>query len=617
MTASKQPVASPPPEYRPTAVPQTSSDLKRQLDVLYAHHKRLMLNALGLLSAVLALANLWDGHVIRGPLYLATAVILFLTSAALSSRGKVLDRPVDAMGLVGLGLIAVIVMASNGGLKDVTGFAGLLFFLVAGLTIYGPHYSSLILGLSVAAIPTALSLEGLGLLEYVQVEQEGDHEGHRYRAMMIGLMAIGGCVLQWVRLHNAQSTVLLHAVDEIDASRQAETRVLYAVSHELRNPLNGIVALLHEIKAHAKTLAEAREAAATALQTSQRLTAILDDLHTLDAFEAGHTQLTAMSVDLCDWRDGQLLIWQAMAREKKLDFVLQWDAHVPRFVLLDERRFEHLVSAVISNAFKFTEEGSVRLSVGWHDDELLLEVSDTGIGIPSTKMPTIFKPFSKVDSGFARRNHGTGLGLAIAKDIVDAMGGHIEVTSELGLGTLFRLTIPAPMERLREEAWQHMQAPQMAPKSEETGPLFAGLRVLCIDDDLLSLKGVGQMLERARASVTMAHSAVEAIELAAAQEFDLILSDISMPRFDGVAMLGAIRAFKKHLPAIAVTGHVSAEDVRRFKQAGYAHVVSKPLHPDALFEAIDKVLHPVSRAVHTEVAEAPDGPIGLAPKASE
>jgi CheY-like chemotaxis protein len=283
------------------------------------------------------------------------------------------------------------------------------------------------------------------------------------------------------------------------------------------------------------------------------------------------------------------LVWRA--RGKGLYLTLDIDAAAPDLVSGDVVRFRQVLLNLAGNAVKFTETGgiAVRLSV---DGEtaggviLRTTVDDTGIGIPPEQLATIFEPFSQADASTTRRFGGTGLGLTIASRLVAMMDGRIWVESAAGGGSRFHFTVRLDL------AVADGAPASVAPARDGAAP--APLCVLLAEDNPVNQRLAVRLLEKRGHTVTVAATGVQAVEAFARQPFDLVLMDVQMPELDGFEATAAIRRCEEgrgpvRTPIIAMTAHAMMGDRERCLRAGMDDYVSKPIRPNDLFAAMNRV----------------------------
>jgi len=250
---------------------------------------------------------------------------------------------------------------------------------------------------------------------------------------------------------------LLEARDAAEAANHAKSDFLATMSHEIRTPMNGIM-VMAELLAKEEMPLRQRRCADVIVNSGQSLLAIINDILDFSKIEAGKLELEALPVDLAQQADTAISLFAERARSKGVDLAAIVDPTTPRSILGDPVRLSQVIGNLINNALKFTEQGFVQLSIGPLADRpgiLAIAVKDTGIGIPPDKLATIFEAFSQADQSTTRQYGGTGLGLAICRKLVAAWGGDISVTSTLGQGSTFTVTVPfnAAEAAAHDRAW--------------------------------------------------------------------------------------------------------------------------------------------------------------------
>jgi two-component system CheB/CheR fusion protein len=253
-------------------------------------------------------------------------------------------------------------------------------------------------------------------------------------------------------------------------------------------------------------------------------------------------------------------------------------------VMADAVRFEQVVMNLLSNAVKFTPQGgSIVIKAGAKDGTMRLDVIDSGQGIDQGSLEKVFDMYGQANSVTTRAKGGLGIGLALVRELVQLHGGRIEVRSEgIGKGTCFSVWMP-----LVERAQHHDQG-----RTADVHRDIAGLRILLVDDIEDAVLVMKSLLDMYGADVTAATSARQALDLLGHQEFDLLVSDISMPDMDGYALLREVRRMPRYatLPAVAVTGLAREQDIAAACEAGFSAHLGKPLSMDRLLDIIPGLL---------------------------
>jgi PAS domain S-box-containing protein len=411
----------------------------------------------------------------------------------------------------------------------------------------------------------------------------------------------------------AAERALTTARDEALAAEKAKTNFMAVVSHEMRTPLNGVMAAL-EIAS--RTPADDRQALflgiarASAEQLMQHVNGVLD----ISKIEAGQMVISADDVDLGALVAGICDTMRPVAEERGNTLHLRQLAPVP-MVYGDGFRIRQVLDNFLSNAIKFTSDGSATVELEPQDEtehSLVAEirVTDTGIGISEADLGRVFEDFVMLDPSYGREAGGTGLGLAIARRLTEAMGGTIGVESELGEGSCFWIRLPM---KKRAGAHRSVDAAPALPASEPgTGSAAepSGLDVLVVEDNATNRIVLKELLGMLGHRVTLAVDGSEGVRRARAHRHDVILMDISMPVLDGIAATQLIRQSGKSFRSriIAVTAHTLPEELQRFRDAGMDGCLTKPISSADLAAALAGISAAAADAAAPEMPDAtPEG----------
>ncbi|RYE86673.1 MAG: histidine kinase, partial [Myxococcales bacterium] len=242
-----------------------------------------------------------------------------------------------------------------------------------------------------------------------------------------------------------QAQLLEQARDAAVETAQLKSQFLATMSHELRTPLNAVLGMA-SLLGETSLTDEQRDYVGTIEGGSRALLTLIGDILDLSKLDAGKLEPERVIVDVHECADQALALVSAQAHGKKLELVYDPAPGAPTHLVSDPGRLQQVLVNLLSNAVKFTDEGEVTLAVEWVDGRIVFAVRDTGVGIPSDRLPLLFQPFQQIDASSTRRHGGTGLGLAISKAIVELLGGELAVESVAGKGSTFAFSLRAPTE---------------------------------------------------------------------------------------------------------------------------------------------------------------------------
>ncbi|MDR0776990.1 MAG: EAL domain-containing protein [Azonexus sp.] len=356
------------------------------------------------------------------------------------------------------------------------------------------------------------------------------------------------------------------------------------VSHEIRTPLNGVIGTLDMLKS-GRTTPEQAELLGLAWDSAQYLLELINNILDFSRLEAGRMEVDISNFALQPLIDSILGMFTATAA-KHLSLETDIAPEVPPVLSGDPARLRQVLINLIGNAVKFTERGSVKLSVtGSYDgQQLRFEVSDTGIGIAADLRSSIFDSFTQADPTTTRRYGGSGLGLAISKQIVGLLGGEIGVDSNPGTGSRFWFTLP----------WRAGQLNQASRHPTAEKHLGRHARILIAEDNATNQAVAVGMLRRLGCTCGIASNGAEAVARWREEAWDLVLMDCAMPEMDGFQATAAIRREEvdgRHTPIIAMTANTLAADIEHCREAGMDDHMAKPLTLEALTGHLHRWLH--------------------------
>jgi signal transduction histidine kinase/ActR/RegA family two-component response regulator len=433
--------------------------------------------------------------------------------------------------------------------------------------------------------------------------------------------------------------------EQLSLSSRYKSEFLANMSHELRTPLNSLLILARLLADNVggNLTPKQVEFARTIHSSGAELLALINDILDLAKIESGTVTLNIAAERFEDVVDSVERTFRQMAQDKGLEFVVALGAELPPAVQTDGKRLQQILTNLLSNAFKFTSKGEVRLAIepattGWSlghpvldraDPAIAFSVIDTGIGIPANKQRLIFEAFQQADGSTSREYGGTGLGLSISRELARLLGGEIRVSSVPGQGSTFTLYLPLdyrpsgeapslaadidmgsederdaePETELQADDANHHLAPvssdEAATIAPKAGAALEGRKVLVVDDDIRNVFAMTSALELHAMKVMHAESGKEAIEtLKREGNIDLVLMDVMMPGLDGLDTMRIVRQLDgyRELPIIAVTAKAMLGDREKCIEAGASDYIAKPVNVDVLLATLWRALQATTDA---------------------
>ncbi|OQQ10360.1 hybrid sensor histidine kinase/response regulator [Vibrio splendidus] len=365
-----------------------------------------------------------------------------------------------------------------------------------------------------------------------------------------------------------------------EESERATRDFVAMINHELRTPLNGLLGSA-ELISDTELNSSQREIVNNLSQSGEFLRTIINDLLDYSKINAGMLDLIPKKFALHDLRNTIESIFVNRAIEKQLEFNISVASNVPSHFQGDLERITQLFVNLIGNAIKFTEEGHVNVDIEWDKNQFVFSVEDTGVGIAESAHKTLFVPFTQADNSSSRNYEGTGLGLAICRKLVALMDGDIGVTSVVGSGTTFTISIPLQVVDVPAES-------DSVTKGFESEAELSLLKVLVVDDIKMNQIIIQQMLRKHEIEPAIASNGVEGFELASDNEYDIVFMDCRMPVMDGFEATEKLREKGYVKSIVALTAGTTLEERERCIQCGMDDILSKPYTANDLKEMLKK-----------------------------
>ncbi|WXL24262.1 MHYT domain-containing protein [Ectopseudomonas mendocina] len=397
---------------------------------------------------------------------------------------------------------------------------------------------------------------------------------------------------------HALEASLRETAERAEQAAAAKSTFLANMSHEIRTPMNSIIGFTELLLQNAPS-PEQRKHLTNIRQSSRTLLGLINDILDTTKMEKGRLELEHTDFSLKGLAQQiESSLWPS-AQPRNLSLNSDFQADMPEYFKGDPLRVLQVLTNLVGNAIKFTEQGGVQVIYRYEDETVHIQVRDSGIGMSAPQIESIFAPFTQADASISRRFGGTGLGTTIARQLVDLMNGRIEVESQLGQGSTFHVWLPLPVG----------EAPAKAQNSEKIS--LPPLRILIADDVPQNLELLALTLEGNNHHVTMAHDGEEAFKLFCHGKFDVVLMDMHMPGIDGLQATRMIRNHERNqqlspTPVVALTASVMEEDQRAAKRAGMDGFAVKPLDVPQLYREIARVLNIQGESAEITAPTSPD-----------
>jgi two-component system, sensor histidine kinase len=423
-----------------------------------------------------------------------------------------------------------------------------------------------------------------------------NHVGRLRRAVQrreLALRAREAELAQIVSSHETALKELKRAHHLVDAAQRSSGHFVAMMSHEIRTPLHGLMATIDMLRDEPLS-AEGRHRIGIARVSARTLLNIANDILDLSRIEAGAFPLEHEPFHLASVLREVVDEARARAQSLGLDLRTTTEGSLPRSFIGDPARIKQILANLLSNALKFTTAGGVSLHARYDGRVCIIDVVDTGDGVPEDKRDVIFDPFVQVESKVSRRAGGAGLGLPISRRLSEAMGGNLVLVNSGASGSTFRVTLAlaaSDEEPLEDQSQRILKNPPG--------------RILVVEDHPANQYVAQSLLESLDCTVSIAGTGAEALELLGTQTFDLVFMDCQMPGMDGYETTRRMRAvLHRYIPVVAITANAMVDDKQRCLDAGMDDFLPKPFTKSALSAVLCKWLVPGANAIaDDEIAE--------------
>lgn len=393
----------------------------------------------------------------------------------------------------------------------------------------------------------------------------------------------------------AMNVEITEMAEKLQHAMETQRIFTASMTHELRSPLNGIEGCLQMMLMSGTLDKENTISVQNALNASHNLIRNINDMLDFTKLQEGKFEIIEEDFDLRTIIDTLSYLFESQIKEKCLEYNVHAADDMVCTLVGDGGRIQQIMTNLISNSVKYTPAGSIDFSLDVDTDKKILQfsVKDTGMGMSEESLETIFDPFTRYDLKKNAKIQGTGLGMSIVSNLIKAMGGEINVESELGKGTKFTVCVPVGISEEVHTFSEELGKEEEKKHKQFSEAVFPGKNILCVDDTKLNLIIFKGLLKKSEVNIDLAYSGHEALDMVKEKKYDLIFMDHLMPEMDGIETYEKIKStdnLNASTPVVMLSGNTSSEHKALYAKAGFACSIEKPVEQSVLIEVMEKYL---------------------------